>query len=30
MVVAATNVLGAIIYSVNYRRGAYLRSFATG
>jgi putative MATE family efflux protein len=30
LVVAATNVLGAVVYVVNYRRGRYLRSAATG
>ncbi len=30
MVVAATNLLGAIVYAVNYRRGTYLRGAVTG
>jgi len=30
LVVAVTNVLGAVVYVVNYRRGTYLRSAATG
>jgi putative MATE family efflux protein len=30
MVVAATNMLGAVVYAVNYRRGTYLRRAVTG
>jgi Na+-driven multidrug efflux pump len=30
MVVAATNLLGAVVYAVNYRRGTYLRRAVTG
>jgi putative MATE family efflux protein len=30
MVVAATNLLGAVVYTVNYRRGTYLRRAVTG
>jgi putative MATE family efflux protein len=29
-VVAATNLLGAVVYAVNYRRGTYLRRAVTG